>query len=215
MRYRVFAVFLVLSLGFGLPLEVSLSYAQVPQNEVFLELQKATWDQSTLRVLIVTEEDESWWRTTYLDSTLRAVGVWNDAFVAFATNYSNFAYLSRLSLVPTVSDTLRSGFDVYVLWTTEPLDEGDDSVGLAITYSVVGVVLNCTITLGVHNRLGTELSEVDMQNIALHELGHSLGINHANYTGDAMYPNRSPTEDEQGQRSTRRLSRVGRLRSAR
>jgi hypothetical protein len=27
-----------------------------------------------------------------------------------------------------------------------------------------------------------------MQNIALHELGHSLGLGHSNYTGDVMYP---------------------------
>jgi hypothetical protein len=31
------------------------------------------------------------------------------------------------------------------------------------------------------------LDEGDMQNVALHELGHSLGLGHSNYTGDLMY----------------------------
>ena len=190
MRHKVFAVFVVLFLGFGLCLGGGSFgvYGQVSRSEVSLELQQATWDHSTLRVLIVTEEDESWWQSAYTNSALRAVGVWNDAFAAFASNYLGFEYLSRLSMVPTVSDALRPGFDVYVSWTSEPLTEGDDSVGLAVTYSVSGIILNCTITLDVYNRLGTALSEVDMQNVALHELGHAAGINHCNYTGDAMYP---------------------------
>ena len=36
--------------------------------------------------------------------------------------------------------------------------------------------------------MATRLTDGDMQNIALHELGHSFGLGHSNYTGDIMYP---------------------------
>jgi predicted Zn-dependent protease len=190
MQRAAFAAFIVIVLGLGLFLgggSIGV-YGQVPQNEVELELQQSTWDHSTLNVLIVTEEDESWWKEVYANSTLRAVSMWNNALRAFASNYSEFGYLSRLRMTPTVSTTLTSGFDVYILWTTEPLKGGDENVGLAVTYSTDGIVLNCTITLDVYNQLGTALSEVDMQNVAAHEVGHALGLSHCNYSGDVMYP---------------------------
>ena len=31
------------------------------------------------------------------------------------------------------------------------------------------------------------MSEKDMQNVAIHELGHSVGLGHANFSGDPMY----------------------------
>jgi predicted Zn-dependent protease len=189
MHCNAFTVFAILILSFGLLFcGTSFSHGQISQSEVSLELQQSTWDHSTLQVLIVTEENESWWDPVYADSTLRAVSIWNNAFRNFASNYSDFEYISRLNMVSTLSDVEKPGFDVYVFWTTEPLEEGDEAVGLAVTYSAGGIILNCTITLDVYNNLGTHLSEVDMQNVALHEFGHSLGINHSNYTGDAMYP---------------------------
>jgi hypothetical protein len=49
------------------------------------------------------------------------------------------------------------------------------------------IITYCSVTISAHDCLGTVLSETDSQNVAIHELGHMLGLGHANYTGDTMY----------------------------
>jgi len=47
--------------------------------------------------------------------------------------------------------------------------------------------VNSTTILATRSNHGVSLNEVDLQNVALHELGHSLGLGHSNHTGDLMY----------------------------
>jgi hypothetical protein len=49
------------------------------------------------------------------------------------------------------------------------------------------LITNNEITLSAYDCRGNILSETDEQNVALHELGHCLGLGHANYTNDLMY----------------------------
>jgi hypothetical protein len=88
---------------------------------------------------------------------------------------------------------------MYINWTDSSLSNASDDVGLSrIITSSDDTIINCTINLAVHNNHGETLNEVDAQNVALHELGHSLGLGHCNYTGDLMYPSytlQSPAKD--------------------
>jgi len=158
------------------------------QNNYSLQIQGLTWNRTTLNILLVTPNNESWWNPIYVNSTLRAIGQWNDAISYFASNYSNFGYLSSLKFEPAVTNETKTGFDIYLNWTETTLDNTADEVGLTSTTDQNNVIINCTVNLATHTSHGDALSDGDMQNIALHELGHSLGLGHSNYTGDVMYP---------------------------
>ena len=158
-------------------------------QEVYsLQLQGFTWNHSTLSALIVTADNESWWNPLYTNATLRAFGQWNEAIADFAANQPEFAYLSDVRIQTSVSNGVRFGFDLYVNWTESPLSDTSDEIGLASTIvKADSTIENCTISLAVRTNHGVTLDKVDMQNIALHELGHGLGLGHSNHTDDLMY----------------------------
>ena len=184
-----FLLFLLLSTLFFTAGSYALSQAQTQnQNNYFLEIQGIAWNRATLSILIITPINESWWNPIYVNSALRAVGQWNNAISYFATNYSDFSYIVNLNLLPTVSNKSEIGFDIYLNWTQTPLSNTSNEIGLETSTSLDNAIIDCNISLAVHTSHGDALTDGDMQNIALHELGHSLGLGHCNNSADVMYP---------------------------
>jgi predicted Zn-dependent protease len=158
------------------------------QDTYSVQLQGWVWGYTEIQVLVINSTNESWWDPNYLNATVRAIGQWNDAFSAFAENYSDFSYLSSLKIEGTVSSENMSGFDIYVNYTQFPLSNISNEVGLSTLYPKRDSTIDySTISLATHTIHGDALSVGDMQNIALHEFGHSLGLGHSNYAGDLMY----------------------------
>lgn len=168
------------------------------QISYYAGLQGITWDHSTISVLIVTPQKSiTWWTSSYLNATLRAIGQWNNAIHDFSLNYSDFNYLSKVALIPTVASTLKPGFDIYVNWTKASMDNTTE-IGISRSlYRLPSTIINNTIILSSEDSHGYILNELDMQNVALHELGHSLGLDHSNYNRDVMYPTYTPKKTVQ------------------
>lgn len=176
-------VFLLILSSLFVPSFYSQTKAQ-PDHTI--ETRGQTWPYPMIRVCIITQENQSWWKPEYLDSALNGVAMWNDAIQEFSSKYSEFDNLSQLSLVPTVTNQLVSGFDIYMSWVAEC--EMEATIGqtkLFITGSCS--VINSTVFLAAKAPSGHVMTEVDMQNIVVHELGHNFGLGHCSYSEDVMY----------------------------
>lgn len=184
-----FLLFLLFSSLFLAAGTFATSQVQGQNQTVYsLQIQGIAWDKTVLKILLVTPADASWWNPMYINSTLRAIGQWNDGIQSFASTYSNYSYLSFLKLEPTVSNQYQPGYDIYLNWTQGPLAGTSDEIGLTTLSNEDNVITSCEINLATHTSHGDALADGDEQNIALHEFGHSLGLGHSNDSGDVMYP---------------------------
>jgi len=157
------------------------------QSQHVLALLGPTWDHSTINILVVPQPNATWWNPTYVNSTLRAISQWNEALSFFAQDNTDFSYLSEVNIIHKVSDVLNQSYDVKISWIEQFENETCDAGQTRTTRSASNTVKKSEVKLAAHDCRGITLNEVDMQNIALHEIGHTLALNHANNTKDVMY----------------------------
>lgn len=158
------------------------------QVDYSIDVSGYTWDHYILTVSIFPQENESWWEPAYLYSAIHGVEQWNDAIQDFATSYPEFSYISQLRFVPIITHEEVHDLDIYISWVAK-CDDRDGVIG--ITENVIELPctsINSTVCLAVEGPDGHVMTETDMQNIVVHEMGHTLALYHSNQYEDIMYP---------------------------
>jgi hypothetical protein len=130
-------------------------------------------------------------RPIHVGAVRSAVPGFRDAFVAnLGWAVSRWNGVGLPVFLEQDEDTV--GADIVVTWA-ERLDS--NRAGRAdVTWQGGGPITHVHITLATHTPDGRAVLPSQMVALALHELGHALGLGHSPEAGDALYPQTSATE---------------------
>ena len=153
-----------------------------------------TWTSPDITILVDPQIGQPWYRESYAFDVNHAIARWSESIIAYTDSYGS-NYLRKLSFttcVLGVNESLCGNPDIQVKFIQS---FGSQSAGLGLTS--VGIAKSTgifsaptTTTLAAFDPSNTtQLSDTDMINIASHEFGHALGLNHATFsvTGDGTF----------------------------
>jgi hypothetical protein len=141
------------------------------------------WTNPTITILITPQLGAPWFKPSYTFDVNQAISRWSESIIVYTDAYgSNYLRkLNFLTCISGVNDSLCGNPDIQVRFIQT---FGAQSAGLGLTGTKTtssGIFqAPTTTTLAAYDPTNsTQLTDTDMINIASHEFGHALGLNHA------------------------------------
>lgn len=149
-----------------------------------------TWTSPNITVLINPQIGQPWYKDSYAFDVNHAIARWSQSIIAYTDSYGS-NYLRKLSFSTCllgVNESLCGSPDIQVRFVqsfgSQSAGLGVTSIGITKSTGIFSAPTNTTLAAFDPSNT-TQLSDTDMINIASHEFGHALGLNHATMSGAA------------------------------
>ena len=153
-------------------------------SPVSIPTEGGTWTDPTITIVINPQLSQPWFKASYSVDVGRAISRWAESIIAY-TDASGSSYLRKLSFLTYIAgnQSLPANPDIQV----DFIQSFGSTQGLGLTSTRTSTVGNVgifqaptTTTLASSDPTSAiQLTDTDMINIASHEFGHALGLDHA------------------------------------
>lgn len=144
----------------------------------------AVWDRSTINVVITPAQNAPWFKQSYSSDVRHAVERWTQSIIVYTDSYGS-NYLRRLTFevyTAGVNQSIPSAQDVQISFLQSFPESGPPALGVTSSRVSPSNVFEPPVTmkLAAFDPSGLrQLTDTDMVNIATHEFGHAIGLDHA------------------------------------